>query len=63
MKFHDGTQASESTHETLTISHHHECYVTTRCIKSHDNKKKKNLLITMYDDKYDVMMSMSEHFK
>jgi hypothetical protein len=55
-KFHDGTQASESTHETITISQHHKCCETRYCNKSDDNKK-KNLLMTMYDDKYDVMMS------
>jgi hypothetical protein len=49
-KFHDGTQASESAHATITISQHHECCVTTHCNKSYDNKK-KNLLMTMYDDK------------
>jgi hypothetical protein len=40
-KFHDDTQASESTHETITISQHHECCVTTHCNKSDDAKKKK----------------------
>jgi hypothetical protein len=58
-KFHDDTQASESTHETIIISQHHECCVTTHCNKSDDTKK--NLLMQMYDDKYDVMMSMIEH--
>jgi hypothetical protein len=59
-KFHDGTQARESTHKTITISQHHECCVThtaTRVMKI----KKKNLLMTMYDDKYDVMMSTLEN--
>jgi hypothetical protein len=59
-KFHDGTQARESTHATITISQHHEC-----CVATHYNKsmiiKKKNLLMTLYDDKYDVMMNMSEN--
>jgi hypothetical protein len=54
-KFHDDTQASESTHETIIISQRHECRVTTHCNKSNENKK-KILLMTMYDGKYDVMM-------
>jgi hypothetical protein len=41
MKFHDGTQVSESTHETMSISQHHECYVTTHCSKSDEIIKKK----------------------
>jgi hypothetical protein len=40
-KFHDDTQASESTHETITISQHHECCVTTHCNKSDVDIKKK----------------------
>jgi hypothetical protein len=39
-KFHDGTQDSESTHETIIILQHNECLVTTHCNKSDDNKKK-----------------------
>jgi hypothetical protein len=50
MKFHDGTQASESTHEIITISQHHECCVTTHCSKSDDNKKK--IITMMYDHGY-----------
>jgi hypothetical protein len=40
-KFHDGTQARKSTHETITISQQHECCATTHCNKSDHNKKKK----------------------
>jgi hypothetical protein len=36
---------------------------TTHCSNSDANNKKKNLLMTMYDGKYDVMISMSEHLQ
>jgi hypothetical protein len=57
-KFHDDTQASESTHETITISQHHECCVTTHCNKSDDAKKKKFTDADVWwqvwcDDEYD----------
>jgi hypothetical protein len=59
-KLHDDAKTSESTHETITISQRHECRVITHCNKSDDNKKKK-FMMTMYDDKYDVMTSMIKH--
>jgi hypothetical protein len=55
-KFHDGTLASESPHEAITISQHHECCVTTHCNKSDDNKKKIYRWRCM--KQVDAMMSM-----